>query len=94
MSKEEFLESLSKFEGKVLVDFWAPWCLPCKMAMPIIDEISQNHNVIKVNIEENPELTSVFNIASIPAFIVFENGKEVDRVNGFVQKEKLEELLN
>ena len=81
----------------VLVDFFATWCGPCKMMMPIIEELAvnagQNFKVAKINIDENSDLAQEYEVMSIPTFIVFKNGKEVERVMGAQAKEKLLEML-
>ena len=99
LNLESFSETVS--EGVVLVDFWAPWCGPCRMLNPIIEQLSQDFEgkaiVAKANIEEFPELAQQFNIAAIPAMIIFKNGQEVDRLSGVnttdVIKSKIEVQL-
>ena len=84
LNLESFTETVSG--GVVLVDFWAPWCAPCRMLNPIIEQLSQDFEgkaiVAKTNIEDFPELAQQFNIAVIPAMIIFKNGQEVDRLSG------------
>jgi len=101
VSDEDFEQSVLKAEKPVLVDFWAPWCGPCKMIAPAVEELAKEFDgkamVAKVNTDEHPLWASRFGIMGIPTLIVFHGGKEVDRVVGAVRKEvlkgKLEKVL-
>ena len=80
----------------VVIDFWAPWCAPCRMVVPIIEEIAGERPDIKVgkiNVDEQPELASEFSIMSIPTLVVMKNGKIVQQVSGARPKNAILEML-
>ena len=77
----------------VLVDFWATWCGPCQMLAPVLEELSQQVKVVKVDVDENPQLAVAFQVASIPTVIAFRDGKAVKKSVGVVPKESLLALL-
>ncbi len=84
-SKDVFLKEI-EVEGHVLVDFWAPWCGPCRMQGPILDELGKTLGdairIVKVNVDENPILTDQFEVRGIPTLLLFNSGKLVHRFTG------------
>ena len=88
LEKEEEFDEIIK--GKVLVDFYADWCGPCKMLAPILEEINFIY-VLKVNVDDFPDIATKYGVMSIPTLIKFENNEEVKKVIGFKTKDELEE---
>ena len=85
INNHNFHEEVMNSEKKVLLDFWAPWCGPCRRVVPIVEEIAEERDDIKVgkiNIDENPELASQFGIMSIPTLVVMEKGEVVLQAMG------------
>ena len=96
INKNNFQNEIMDSEKTVLLDFWAPWCAPCRMVVPIIEEITGERpdiNVGKINVDEQPELASKFGIMSIPTLVVMKNGKIVQQVSGARPKNAILEML-
>ncbi|MEB3339660.1 thioredoxin [Okeania sp.] len=93
VTDSSFNQQVLESELPVLVDFWAPWCGPCKMVAPVVEEISQQFEgqikVVKVNTDENPNVASQYGIRSIPTLMIFKGGQRVDMVVGAVPKSTL-----
>ena len=94
INENEFEKEIEK--GKVLVDFYASWCGPCKMLSPVIEEFSEKYSDIKflkVNVDNELQLAQKFNVMSIPTLILFEDGKEIKKNIGLLSKTDLEEFI-
>lgn len=94
---ENFEQEVEKFSGVTLVDFWATWCGPCQIMLPIIEELSKEigakAKVGKLNVDESPKIAEKFGIMSIPTLIIFKDGKEVNRFSGVQSKETLKKEI-
>jgi len=96
INKNNFQNEIMDSEKTVLLDFWAPWCAPCRMVVPVIEEIAGERPDIKVgkiDVDEQPELASKFSIMSIPTLVVMKNGKIVQQVSGARPKKAILEML-
>lgn len=91
-----FFQTINKFPI-MLVDFWAPWCGPCRMMSPIIDQIGKDYLgklvIGKINVDENPLIARQFSISSIPTLMLFKRGKELNKIIGSVSKNKIDEMV-
>ncbi len=97
LTNNNFKAEVLEASEPVLVDYWAPWCSPCRMIGPIVDELAGEYlgkiKVGKVNVDENREIAIEYGVMSIPTLIVFKDGKAVDRVVGFKSKKDLQVVL-
>jgi len=98
VSDDAFEKTVLKSQTPVLVDFWAPWCGPCKMIAPAVEELAKAYEgkalIAKVNTDNDSLWASRFGIQGIPTLIVFKDGKEVDRIVGAQRKDKLKSMLD
>jgi thioredoxin 1 len=92
-----FAEEILKSEKPALVDFWAPWCGPCKALGPLVEALADQYHeqvmVAKINIDENPKTATSYGVRSIPTLLLFKEGKVLDTLIGLVPKDRLEEFL-
>ena len=96
INKQNFQKEVLQSEKPVLLDFWAPWCGPCRMIAPVLEQIAAERpdiKVCKVNIDQEPDLASQYRIVSIPTLLILENGQVEDRVVGYRPKDELLDLL-
>ncbi|MGN0144252.1 MAG: thioredoxin [Clostridium sp.] len=95
INSNEFENEVS--EGVVLVDFFATWCGPCKMLAPVLENLSEEMNgkakILKVDIDQSPDLADKFRIVSVPTMILFKNGEVAEQMVGFLPKEKIQQVI-
>ena len=88
-----FEQEVKNSETPVLVDFWAPWCMPCRKLSPIIDEVAQEYEgrikTVKINTDENIRVAQEYSISGIPSILIFKNGEAVERLVGLMQKSSI-----
>ncbi|HJB34633.1 MAG TPA: thioredoxin [Candidatus Blautia merdipullorum] len=97
ITMDNFEQEVLNSDIPVMIDFWATWCMPCKMLAPTIEELAEEANgaykVGKIDVDKSPSLAAQFGVMSIPTVIVFKNGKAVDKTVGVVPRSQLEAML-
>ena len=97
LTDKNFNQEIETYKGTALVDFWAPWCGPCRMVGPIIEQLANEYQgkakICKINVDENQEVPEKFGIQGIPTMLFFKDGKLVDSLVGAVPKATIEEKL-
>jgi thioredoxin 1 len=97
IEEAKFDEAVLKAKMPVMVDFWAPWCGPCRMVAPVVEELSGDYegkvSFVKVNVDNNAKIASQYGIMSIPTLMIFKEGKPVDTIIGFRPKDELKKSL-
>lgn len=94
--KNNFKEEVLDYDGKVLVDFYADWCGPCKMLRPVLEDFANSNETVKVvsvNVDNEEDLAREYGVMSIPCLVVFNSGEEKNRSVGFIQKEQIEKII-
>lgn len=96
VNKNNFNQEVLNSDKPVLIDFWAPWCAPCRMVVPLVEEIAKERSdikVVKINVDEEQELAMQFGVMSIPTLVVMKNGKIVNQVTGARPKAQILAML-
>lgn len=98
LSRDNFEKEILKSDKLVVVDFWAPWCMPCKLIAPAVEKLAEEMkskvSILKSNVDENPDIATELSIMNIPTLVLFKGGKEVSRIIGVNSKEAIEAKIN
>lgn len=98
VSDTDFEKSILQSDKPAFVDFWAPWCGPCRIIGPIVEEMAASYEgkavIAKINVDENPETAQKYKVSSIPTLLMFKGGKVVDRALGALPRTELEKFIN
>lgn len=98
VSDSDFDKSILQSDKPAFVDFWAPWCGPCRIIGPVVEDLAPSYEgkalIAKINVDENPETAQKYQVSSIPTLLMFKDGKVVDRALGALPRTELEKFIN